>query len=80
MTADELEIICEDGPLIAVNKPAGLISQGAPKGVSGLVELVKEYLRQKYNKPGRVYLGIPHRLDRPASGVLLATATRRANN
>lgn len=71
MTADELEILCEDGPVIAVNKPAGLISQGAPKGVPGVVDLVKQYLKQKYNKPGRVYLGIPHRLDRPVSGVMV---------
>lgn len=71
MTADELEILCEDGPVIAVNKPAGLISQGAPQGVSGLVDLVKEYLKHKYSKPGRVYLGVPHRLDRPVSGVMV---------
>lgn len=65
----DLDIICEDGPLLAVNKPSGVISQGAPIGAPSLVEQVKEYLKAKYNKPGNVYLGIPHRLDRPVSGV-----------
>ncbi|MEW4488493.1 RNA pseudouridine synthase [Thalassoglobus sp. JC818] len=65
----ELEVICEDGPLLGVNKPSGLIAQGAPAGVTSLPDLVREYLKKKYNKPGNVYLGIPHRLDRPVSGV-----------
>ncbi len=65
----DLQVICEDGPVIAVNKPSGVISQGAPAGLQSLAEQVKEYLKQKYNKPGTVYLGIPHRLDRPVSGV-----------
>ena len=65
------EVLCEDGPVIAVNKPAGVIAQGAPHGVPCLVELVKEYLREKYQKPGNVYLGVPHRLDRPVSGVVV---------
>lgn len=64
-----LQIICEDGPVIAINKPSGVISQGAPAGLQSLADQVKEYLKQKYNKPGSVYLGIPHRLDRPVSGV-----------
>lgn len=66
-----LEVICEDGPVIAVNKPAGVITQGAPVGVVGLIDLVKGYLAHKYNKPGNVYLGVPHRLDRPVSGVVV---------
>ncbi|WP_437187760.1 RluA family pseudouridine synthase [Planctomicrobium sp. SH668] len=66
-----IQVICEDGPLIAVNKASGVITQGAPHGVQSLVELVKDYLKQKYNKPGAVYLGIPHRLDRPVSGVVV---------
>lgn len=65
----KLNIICEDGPVIAVNKPSGVISQGAPAGVQSLAEQVKAHLKVKYNKPGAVYLGIPHRLDRPVSGV-----------
>lgn len=55
--------------MIAVNKPSGVISQGAPEGLQSLAEQVKAYLKQKYQKPGAVYLGIPHRLDRPVSGV-----------
>ena len=69
MRMSKLDVICEDGPVIAVNKPSGVISQGAPAGMQSLAEQVKEYLKQKYNKPGKVYLGIPHRLDRPVSGV-----------
>jgi len=66
-----IDVICEDGPLIAVNKASGVITQGAPHGVVSLVEMVKEYLKQKYEKPGAVYLGVPHRLDRPVSGVVV---------
>lgn len=65
----KLNVICEDGPVIAVNKPSGVISQGAPAGYQSLAEQVKAYLKVKYDKPGAVYLGIPHRLDRPVSGV-----------
>jgi 23S rRNA pseudouridine1911/1915/1917 synthase len=71
MSIDELEILLEDGPLLAVNKPSGIITQGAPHGVDALIDVVKQYLRAKYNKPGNVYLGVPHRLDRPVSGVVV---------
>jgi 23S rRNA pseudouridine1911/1915/1917 synthase len=66
-----LEILCEDGPLLAVNKPAGLLTLGAKAGVPTLERQVKQYLKEKYHKPGNVYLGIPHRLDRPVSGVVV---------
>jgi 23S rRNA pseudouridine1911/1915/1917 synthase len=66
-----LEVLCEDGPVIAVNKPSGIITQGAPHGVESLVAQVKQYLKVKYEKPGNVYLGVPHRLDRPVSGVVV---------
>lgn len=66
-----VDIICEDGPLIAANKPPGLIAQGAPIGVDSLVNQVKEYLKVKYDKPGNVYLGVPHRIDRPTSGIVV---------
>ncbi len=66
-----LDILCEDGPVIAVNKPPGVISQGAPIGTPSLVSMVKDYLKEKYNKPGDVYLGVPHRIDRPVSGVVV---------
>ena len=71
MPLTDADILCEDGPLLAVNKPAGMITQGAPKGVTGLIDLVKAYLKARYNKPGNVYLGVPHRLDRPVSGVVI---------
>lgn len=66
-------LLLEDGPLIAVNKPAGLLTEGVPGGESTMVGAVKDWLRQKYDKPGNVYLGIPHRLDRGSSGVLVFT-------
>ena len=71
MHAAQLDILLEDGPLLAINKPSGIITQGAPRGVDGLVELTKRHLKEKYHKPGNVYLGIPHRLDRPVSGVVV---------
>jgi 23S rRNA pseudouridine1911/1915/1917 synthase len=67
----DLEILCEDGAVLAVNKPSGIISQGAPEGVISLIDLVKDYIRHKYDKPGNVYLGVIHRLDRPVSGVVV---------
>jgi 23S rRNA pseudouridine1911/1915/1917 synthase len=67
----QLDILCEDGPVIAVNKPAGIVVQGAPAGVENLADLVRAYLKQKYSKPGNVYLGVPHRLDRPVTGVVV---------
>lgn len=70
-TGFDLEILCEDGPVIAVNKPPGLVVQGAPPGVVNLADLVRGYLKVKYAKPGNVYLGVPHRLDRPVSGVVV---------
>src|SRR5207247_3439922 len=66
----ELKILYEDNHCLAVAKPAPLLTQ-APSGVPSLEAYVKDYLRQTYGKRGRVYLGIPHRLDRPVSGVVL---------
>jgi len=71
-------ILHEDRHIVVVNKPAGLATQ-APAGIPSVEGSVKEYLRQKYNKPGNVYLGVPQRLDRPVSGVLvLARQTKAA--
>src|SRR5262249_25721450 len=69
-TSSWLEILYEDNHCLAVSKPAPLLTQ-APAGVPSLEAMVKDYLREKYGKQGRVYLGIPHRLDRPVSGVVL---------
>ena len=73
-----LDILCEDGPILAVNKPAGLLTLGAVAGVPTLERLVKQFLREKYEKPGNVYLGIPHRLDRPVSGVIVFARNSKA--
>jgi 23S rRNA pseudouridine1911/1915/1917 synthase len=71
LSATPLNLILEDGPLLAVNKPPGLLTVGAIPGVPTLERQVKDHLREKYQKPGNVYLGIPHRLDRPVSGVVV---------
>ena len=74
----DLDILLEDGPLIAVNKPAGLLTQGVPHGQPSLESAVKQYLREKYAKPGNVYLGVPHRLDRPVSGIVVFARNSKA--
>ena len=73
-----LEILYEDNHLLAVNKPAGLLVQGDQTGDICLVDQVREYLRVKYNKPGNVYVGLVHRIDRPVSGVVMLTKTSKA--
>lgn len=72
-----MQILFEDHHLVAINKPAPLLTQ-APAGIPSLEALVKQYLKQKYQKPGGVYLGIPHRLDRPVSGVVLFARNSKA--
>jgi len=73
-----LQIIYEDNHIIAVNKPAGMLVQGDETGDKPLFDYVKEYIKEKYNKPGEAWLGIPHRLDRPVSGVLIFARTSKA--
>jgi 23S rRNA pseudouridine1911/1915/1917 synthase len=73
-----LDILFEDNHCIAVAKPAGLLTQGVPAGVPTLEAMVKAYLKEKHQKPGNVYLGIPHRLDRPVSGVVLFARNTKA--
>jgi 23S rRNA pseudouridine1911/1915/1917 synthase len=72
------EILFEDNHLLAVNKPAGLLVQGDDTGDRTLLDLAKDYIKEKYNKPGNVYIGLPHRLDRPVSGVVLLAKTSKA--
>lgn len=67
---DSLVILFEDNHCLAVAKPAPLLTQGPPT-VPSLEAMARAYLKEKYHKPGNVYLGIPHRLDRPVSGVVL---------
>src|SRR5947207_14333328 len=72
-----LEILYEDNHCLAVNKPAPLLTQ-APPGIPSLEALAKEHLTERYAKTGKVYLGVPHRLDRPVTGVLLLARTSKA--
>ena len=73
-----LEVLFEDNHCLAVNKPAGMLSQGDASGDPSLVELATSYLKARYKKPGNVYLGLLHRLDRPTSGVVLMAKTSKA--
>ncbi|MBC8047469.1 MAG: RNA pseudouridine synthase [Fimbriimonadaceae bacterium] len=73
-----MAILYEDNHLIAINKKSGEISQGDKTGDSPLGDTVKHYLKEKYKKPGNVYLGVVHRLDRPVSGVILFAKTGKA--
>ena len=73
-----LDVIHEDNHLIVVNKRPGDIVQGDKTGDVPLSEIVKEYLRIKYQKPGNVYLGVVHRLDRPTSGIVVFAKTSKA--
>lgn len=73
----QLQILFEDNHLIAVNKPAGYLSQGDQTGDFTLVDAVKAYIKDRYQKPGEVFLGLVHRLDRPVSGVLLFARTSK---
>lgn len=78
MKANNLDIIYEDNHLVIVNKKAGDIVQGDKTGDTPLSDFVKQYLKEKYNKPGNVYLGVVHRLDRPTSGIVVFARTSKA--
>lgn len=78
MQVSDLKIIYEDNHIIAVNKPSGMLVQGDKTGDETLGDVVKKYLKEKYQKPGDVYLGVTHRIDRPVSGVLLFARTSKA--
>lgn len=73
-----MTILYEDNHLVIVNKKAGEIVQGDKTGDTPLSDIVKDWLKEKYNKPGNVYLGVVHRLDRPVSGVVLFAKTSKA--
>ena len=73
-----LQVLFEDNHLIAVNKPAGVLVQGDDTGDRPLGEFVKDYIKDRYNKPGAVFLGVIHRLDRPVSGVTIFARTSKA--
>ncbi|MBD0822532.1 RluA family pseudouridine synthase [Aestuariibaculum marinum] len=75
---DNLQILYEDNHIIAINKRAGDIVQGDKTGDKPLSDVVKAYIKDKYNKPGNVYLGVVHRLDRPTTGLVLFAKTSKA--
>lgn len=76
--ASNLDIIYEDNHLIIINKRVGDIVQGDSTGDKPLSDIVKEYIKKKYDKPGDVYLGVVHRLDRPTTGIVLFAKTSKA--
>ncbi|HLJ10296.1 MAG TPA: RluA family pseudouridine synthase [Planctomycetaceae bacterium] len=73
-----LDVLYEDNHCIAVAKPARVLTAGDKTGDVSLLELVKQYLKNKYRKPGNVFVGVVHRLDRPVSGVVLFARTSKA--
>ena len=73
----DLQVLYEDNHIIAVNKPACMLVQGDVTGDISLMDHVKEYIKVKYNKPGDVFLGLIHRIDRPVSGVVLFARTSK---
>lgn len=74
----ELRVLHEDNHLLVVDKPAGLLVQGDRSGDATLLEVAATYLKEKYAKPGNVYVGLVHRLDRNVSGVVLLARTSKA--
>ncbi|AWM15216.1 RNA pseudouridine synthase [Flavobacterium sediminis] len=77
-TKDNLQVLHEDNHIIVVNKRVGDIVQGDKTGDKPLSDVVKEYIKEKYNKPGEVFLGVIHRLDRPTSGIVVFARTSKA--
>lgn len=75
---DQVEVLYEDNHIIAVNKKSSDIVQGDKTGDTPLNEIVKSFLKEKYNKPGDVYLGTTHRIDRPVSGIVVFAKTSKA--
>ncbi|MFL5329526.1 MAG: RluA family pseudouridine synthase [Gemmataceae bacterium] len=71
-------VLFEDNHCLALSKPGGLLTQGLPVGLPTLWAWARDYLRATYNKTGNVYLGVPHRLDRPVSGVVLFAKSSKA--
>ncbi len=75
---NNLQVLYEDNHIIIINKRTGDIVQGDKTGDKPLSDIVKEYIKDKYNKPGSVYLGVVHRLDRPTTGIVVFARTSKA--
>ena len=74
----KLNVIYEDNHIIVVEKPVNIPSQGDKTGDTDMLNIVKQYIKEKYHKPGEVYLGLVHRLDRPVGGVMVFAKTSKA--
>jgi len=74
----DIDVIYEDNHMLVINKKPSQIVQGDKTGDTPLTELIKDYLKEKYNKPGNVYLGLIHRIDRPTSGLVVFAKTDKA--
>ncbi len=77
-TKDNLQVLHEDNHIIVINKRVGDIVQGDKTGDEPLSDVIKSYLKEKYNKPGEVFLGVVHRLDRPTTGIVIFAKTSKA--
>jgi len=75
---EKLQVLYEDNHLIAVHKPGGILVQGDISRETSLLDMVKDYIKKKYNKPGKVFVGLVHRLDRPVSGLVLFARTSKS--
>ena len=75
---DKLKVIYEDNHIIVVEKPVNIPSQGDKTGDIDMLTIIKQYIKEKYNKPGNVYLGLIHRLDRPVGGIMVFAKTSKA--
>ena len=75
---EKMKILYEDNHLIAVYKPGGVLVQGDVSRETSLMDMVKDYIKKQYDKPGKVFLGLVHRLDRPVSGVVLFARTSKS--
>lgn len=73
-----IKVLYEDNHLLVVEKPVNILSQGDNTSDDDMVNLLKKYLKEKYNKPGNVYLGLVHRLDRPVGGVMIFAKTSKS--
>lgn len=73
-----IKVIYEDNHLLVVEKPVNILSQGDNTNDKDMVNLLKDYIKKKYNKPGNVYIGLIHRLDRPVGGVMVFAKTSKA--
>ena len=73
-----MEVIYEDNHLIIVNKKSGEIVQGDKTGDAPMSDYLKQYIKDKYNKPGEVFLGTVHRIDRPVTGIVIFARTSKA--